>query len=56
MAGKTQMGPNSISPEHNDSSTAVEDVASNEKALVTNNSFEKWLTVVAGFCVFVNSW
>lgn len=56
MAVKTETSPNLASPEHNNSSTAVEDVASNEKALVANSSFEKWLTVVAGFCVFVNSW
>jgi hypothetical protein len=58
MAEKTEMSPNLTYPEHNNNnnSTAGEDVASNEKALVTNSSLEKWLTVVAGFCVFVNSW
>ncbi|KAH8690264.1 major facilitator superfamily domain-containing protein [Talaromyces proteolyticus] len=44
------------SPASHDALASVENAAPSEKPPVDNSNLESWLTVVAGFCVFVNSW
>lgn len=52
MMEETESSPKLPSPDNYKSDVGRTEVIENAVA----NSFEKWMTVVAGFCVFVNSW
>lgn len=46
--------PDELSNEHNEHQPPAE--ASPERQPVPDGGLEGWLSVLAGFCVFVNSW